>query len=210
MSTMSLFKRDRFSMKSTRRQTRLRGAVLAMMALWLLAWVGCSSPREGYEPYQPIKFNHKLMAGEPQWGTDANGEKINNGGWGIPCRYCHTMVDKGRSAGIPSENICMNCHSVVGQNLEWVLKLKEYYDANRPIEWIKVHDLPDFVYFNHAAHMTALNDEGKQKVDCVDCHGEVEKDEIVRVQNPFNMGWCLECHWKDDMQGPFDCIICHR
>lgn len=173
-------------------------------------------PREGYAPPQPILFQHKKMAAKPNWvkqaAPDGSGTEIdvNLGGYDIPCLYCHTMPYKGRHSTLPSTDICMNCHSVVGQDKEWVLKLKTYWDAGKPIPWVKVHDLPDFVYYDHSAHLNAKNEKGEPKVACADCHGKVEDMEVVAVQNPFNMGWCLECHRKPEMKGPTDCVVCHR
>lgn len=169
------------------------------------------SPREGYAPPQPILFQHKKMAGKPNWVTGPDGKEVNLGGYDIPCLYCHTMPYKGRHSTVPSTDICMNCHTVAGQDREWIIKLKsEYWDQGKPIPWVKVHDLPDFVYYDHSAHLNAKHENGKQKVDCIDCHGDVAEMEVVSVQNRFNMGWCLDCHRKPDMQGPTDCIACHR
>jgi len=166
--------------------------------------------RKGYEPYQPIYFPHSRMAGVPKWETDEKGEPVNVGGFGIPCMYCHTMPYKGRHSTVPSTDICMNCHSTVGLNKEWVLKMKEYQERGEPIPWVKVHDLPDFVYYDHSVHLTAVDDQGKRKLDCVDCHGKVEEMEIVRVEHAFNMGWCLDCHRKPEMNASTDCVACHR
>jgi len=169
-----------------------------------------SNVRKGYAPRQPIFFRHVRMAGAPQWEKTDKGELVNNGGFGIPCLYCHTMPYKGRHSTVPSTAVCMNCHSTVGLGREWVLKLREYWDRGEPIPWVKVHDLPDFVYYDHSAHLNAKTDKGKPKVACADCHGKVEEMEEVAVQHPFNMGWCLDCHRKPEMAGPVDCIACHR
>lgn len=168
------------------------------------------NPRQGYRPEQPIFFQHKRMAGKPNWVKGPDGKEVNLGGYEIPCVYCHTMPYKGRHSTLPSTDICMNCHSVVGQDKEWVLAMKKYYDEGRPIPWVKVHDLPDFVYYDHSAHLNARSEKGELKVDCVDCHGEVENTEVVSVINRFNMGWCLDCHRKPEMKAPTDCITCHR
>ncbi len=180
-----------------------------------------SNVRKGYEPRQPILFRHTRMAGTPAWVKNEKGEMVNRGGFGIPCVYCHTMPYKGRHSTVPSTAVCMNCHSTVGLNKEWVLKLKEYWDRGEPIPWVKVHDLPDFVYYDHSAHLNARNEKGELKlplkdaqgkpmVVCENCHGKVEEMEIVRVTNPFNMQWCLDCHRKPTMKGPIDCVTCHR
>ncbi len=186
-----------------------------LVPLGLLVVVGLigglmANPRKGYKPQQPIFFQHSKMAAEPDWRTDANGNLVNQGGYGIPCRYCHTMPYEGRHSTLPSTDICMNCHSVVGQDKEWVLVLKEYWERGEPIPWIKVHDLPDFVYYDHSAHLNSLDADGQPKLDCVDCHEDVENHSVVEVRTRFNMGWCLDCHRKPEMAAPTDCITCHR
>jgi hypothetical protein len=169
-----------------------------------------SNVRKGYAPRQPIFFKHSRMAGAPRWEKNEKGEPVNNGGFGIPCLTCHTMPYKGRHSTVPSTAVCMNCHGTVGLGKEWVLKMKEYWDRGEPIPWVKVHDLPDFVYYDHSAHLNARDDKGKPKVACQDCHGKVEEVDEVSVQNAFNMGWCLDCHRKPEMAAPTDCIACHR
>jgi len=169
-----------------------------------------SDARQGYKPHQPIYFQHRRMAGAPKWTKDAEGKDVNVGGFNIPCLYCHSMAYKGRHSTLPSTAICMNCHSTVGQDKEWVLALKDYWERGEPIPWIKVHDLPDYVYYDHSVHLAAKNDQGEAKLGCVDCHGEVEEMDVVMVQHPLNMGWCLDCHRKDEMNGPTDCVTCHR
>lgn len=180
-----------------------------------------SNVRQGYEPRQPIRFRHPRMAGVARWETNARGERVNAGGFEIPCLYCHTMPYKGRHSTVPSTAVCMNCHGTVGLDKEWVLKMKEYWDRGEPIAWVKVHDLPDFVYYDHSAHLNARDEQGRPKIPvqdaggrvinaCEACHGKVEESEIVRVQNRFNMGWCLECHRKPEMAASTDCVACHR
>ena len=169
-----------------------------------------SSPRKGYRPHQPIYFPHTKMAGEPNWVKDGRGKLVNRGGFGTPCRYCHNMPYKGRHSTLPSTDICMNCHSTVGTDKEWVLVLKDYWERGEPIPWVKVHDLPDFVYFDHSVHLNARAEDGERKLDCVNCHGEVENMDVVSVQNEFNMGWCLDCHREESMAAPTDCVVCHR
>jgi hypothetical protein len=169
-----------------------------------------SNVRRGYEPRQPIYFRHSRMAGEPRWTVSDKGDSVNVGGYNIPCLYCHTMPYKGRHSTVPSTAVCMNCHQTVGQNREWVLKLKEYWDRGEPIPWVKVHDLPDFVYYDHSAHLNAKDSNGQPKLTCENCHGRVQDVDIVRVQNPFNMGWCLQCHRKPEMAAPTNCSVCHR
>ena len=199
---------------------RILVLLVAVAATATLAYA-FSNARKGYEPRQPILFRHTRMAGAPVWQTNEKGEKVNAGGFGIPCVYCHTMPYKGRHSTVPSTAVCMNCHSTVGLNKEWVLKMKEYWNRGEPISWVKVHDLPDFVYYDHAAHLNAkdaqgrpllplADAQGKPMVVCENCHGKVEAMEIVSVQNAFNMQWCLDCHRKPEMKASTDCVTCHR
>ncbi len=192
-----------------------RRAAVALVVIGALATAGMVgaamiNPRQGYAPRQPIYFQHRRMAGKPNWTTDAQGKPVNTGGYNIPCRYCHTMPYDGRHSTLPSTDICMNCHSTVGQDKEWVLELKKYWERGEPIPWVKVHDLPDFVYYDHSAHLNAKDAQGKPKLGCVDCHKQVEEDSVVAVRVPFNMGWCLDCHRKPQMAAPTDCVTCHR
>lgn len=131
----------------------------------------------GYEPVQPINFSHKIHAGD---------NKIN-------CMYCHSNADKSKAAGVPSVATCMNCHSKIYQNLTDpaqkadVEKIYAAINENKPIEWVKVNDVPDFVTFNHSRHVTA-------NISCQTCHGPVETVERVSQQNTFTMSSCVNCH----------------
>ena len=196
-------------MKRSNKLIRI-AVVVAVVAVAGYLTVRTSFVRKGYEPYQPIQFPHWRMAGEPRWETGEDGEQVNVGGFGIPCMYCHTMPYKGRHSTVPSTDICMNCHSTVGQDKEWVLVMKDFWDRGEPIPWVKVHDLPDFVYYDHSVHLTAVDDAGKPKLDCVDCHGKVEERDMVRVEQNFNMGWCMDSHRKPEMNASLDCVTCHR
>lgn len=206
----------------TGRSRRVRVAV-AVIVLVVMAGLGYafSNVRKGYAPRQPIAFSHRRMAGAPVMQVNDKGEHVNVGGFGVPCLYCHTMPYKGRHSTLPSTAVCMNCHSTVGLNREWVLKMKEYWDRGEPIPWVKVHDLPDFVYFDHSAHLNAKNEKGEPKLPVVDeqgkamppcqtCHGKVDQMEIVSVQQNFNMQWCLDCHRQPTMRASTDCVACHR
>lgn len=206
----------------TARNRRIR-RVVTVTALVATAAIGYafSNARKGYAPRQPIAFSHKRMAGAPLMQVNDKGETVNAGGFGISCVYCHTMPYKGRHSTLPSTAVCMNCHSTVGLNREWVLKMKEYWDRGEPIPWVKVHDLPDFVYFDHSAHLNARNEKGEPKLPVVDehgkamppcqtCHGKVDQMDIVSVQHNFNMQWCLDCHRKPEMRASTDCVACHR
>jgi len=127
---------------------------------------------QGYAPVQPIAFSHKLHA-----GTN-----------GIQCQTCHTGVEKSKSANIPSTNICMNCHSYVKKESPEIQKLYKAMETGVPVEWIRIHNLPDFVYFNHQQHVKVGG------VECQECHGPVEEMDVVYQYNTLTMGWCLDCH----------------
>jgi hypothetical protein len=192
-------------------QSRTRKLVpLGLLAVLVLIGALMANPRKGYAPKQPIPFQHSKMAAEPDWRLDADGKEVNFGGHGIPCRYCHTMPYEGRHSTLPSTDTCMNCHSVVGQDKEWVLVLKDYWERGEPIPWVKVHDLPDFAYYDHSVHLNAVDELGQPKLDCVNCHEDVENHDVVEVRTEFNMGWCIECHREPGMDAPIDCIVCHR
>jgi hypothetical protein len=206
-------------MKAQQR-VRLIALVALVVAAGTLAYA-LSNARRSYAPRQPIAFSHRRMAGAPHWETNDRGERVNTGGFSIPCAYCHTMTYKGRHSTIPSTAVCMNCHSTVGLNKEWVLKMREYWERAEPIPWVKVHDLPDFVYFDHSAHVNAKDEQGHSKlplldergqpmVVCQNCHGNVAAMDLVSVQTPFNMQWCVDCHRKPAIKASTDCVTCHR
>jgi len=201
-------------MKRVPKPLRVVAAAVVLLAAGGVVYA-MISPRQGYAPPQPILFEHWRMAAKPNWTTQPDGKggtrEVNLGGYEIPCLYCHTMPYKGRHSTLPSTDICMNCHAVVGQDKEWIIRLKsEYWDTGKPIPWVKVHDLPDFVYYDHSAHLNVVDAEGKPKLDCIDCHGDVANMGVIETQNRFNMGWCLECHRKPEMAAPTDCVACHR
>jgi hypothetical protein len=125
----------------------------------------------GYAPEQPVPYSHALHAGE----------------MGIDCRYCHTTVETTAFANIPPTATCMNCHATVKTKSELLEPVRRSFETGEPIPWIRVHDLPDFAYFNHAGHIQA-------GVGCVSCHGRVDRMEVVEQVEPLNMGWCLDCH----------------
>ncbi len=109
------------------------------------------------------------------------------GGIGIDCRYCHTAVDKSASAGIPPTKTCMNCHSQIFKDSPVLEPVRASFRTDTSIEWVQVHDLPDFVYFNHSAHVN-------KGVGCTTCHGPVDKMAFVWQENSLLMEWCLDCH----------------
>lgn len=130
----------------------------------------------GYSPDQPVKFSHFIHAGQNQ----------------TECIYCHSYAPYSKSSGIPSDNVCMNCHLLVRQGTRSggfeIAKVTSAYENKQPIRWVKVHNLPDHVYFNHSQHVSAGG------LDCKVCHGNVpEMDRIVQVSD-LSMGWCINCH----------------
>lgn len=152
---------------------------------------------QGYSPVQPIHFSHKIHAGDNQ----------------IDCNYCHSSARKSRTSGIPSLNVCMNCHKNIsdyngeenlaeGHTLDfyngeiaklydavgWDVDQQVYTGEEKPVKWIRIHNLPDFAYFNHSQHVTVAG------VDCQKCHGPVEEMEILEQFVPLTMGWCINCH----------------
>ncbi len=129
----------------------------------------------GYRPTQPIPYSHKLHAGD----------------LGMDCRYCHSSVERSPRANVPSTGSCMNCHKIILPDSEKLLPVRESFAAGRPIQWNKVHKLPDYVYFNHDAHLNA-------GVGCFSCHGNVAEMEIVQQKHPLSMSWCLDCHRNPD------------
>lgn len=143
------------------------------------------SRTEGYAPDQPIKFSHQIHAGNNK----------------TECLYCHHEADNSKSAGIPSVSTCMNCHNVVktgtnSGNFE-INKITRALNSGRPIEWIRIHNLPDHAYFNHSQHFVV------GKVECQTCHGQVEKMHILKQESNLSMGWCVNCHrdTKVDFEG---------
>ncbi len=106
---------------------------------------------------------------------------------GIDCRYCHTSVERGAIAGVPPTATCMNCHSQIWAQSPMLEPVRESFDNGTPLEWVRVHDLPDFVYFDHSAHVN-------KGVGCVSCHGRVDEMPLMKRANTLKMNWCLDCH----------------
>jgi cytochrome c2 len=132
---------------------------------------------QGYAPAQPINFSHKLHAGDME----------------IDCGYCHTGVYKGKQAGIPSSSICMNCHNTIKRESPEIQKIYKAIETNTPVEWVRVHNLPDLAYFNHSQH-TAVGG-----LDCENCHGDIKNMEVVQQRSTLTMGWCIDCHRQTDV-----------
>lgn len=149
--------------------------------------------QQGYQPTQPIAFSHELHAGQYE----------------IDCQYCHTGVRKSKNANIPSPNICMNCHSqiknVAGQDgiSEEIAKIyaaidydpdtQTYGTNTKPIEWVRIHNLPDLAYFNHSQHVDVA------EIECQTCHGPIQEMEVVYQYSTLTMGWCINCHRETDV-----------
>lgn len=138
---------------------------------WWFWTPGDTVDNVGYHPSQPIAFSHKNHAGDRK----------------IPCQYCHSSARRSASAGIPSSNTCMGCHKFAATEHEGIKYLTEKYKKNEPIEWTKVHDLPDFVRFTHARHV-------QSGLACQECHGKVEEMDTASQGAPLQMGWCVSCH----------------
>lgn len=141
--------------------------------LWLLAAFQRSAyvTEVGVPRTQPIPFSHKHHVS----------------GIGIDCRYCHTSVEESAFAGIPPTKTCMNCHSQIWADSPMLAAVRESFRTGRSIEWTRVHNMPDFVFFNHSIHV-------KQGVGCVTCHGRVDAMPLVWREQSLHMEWCLECH----------------
>lgn len=125
----------------------------------------------GIEKQQPVQFSHKHHVGDD----------------GIDCRYCHTSVETSYSAGIPPTQTCMNCHSQIWADSPYLEPVRASFRENKPIEWERVHDLPEYAYFNHSIHIA-------KGVGCSTCHGQIDNMPAVYQENTLQMEWCLSCH----------------
>ncbi len=123
------------------------------------------------ERQQPVQFSHKHHVGDD----------------GIDCRYCHTSVETSASAGIPPTQTCMNCHSQIWVDSPYLEPVRASYRDNKPIQWLRVHDLPEYAYFNHSIHVA-------KGVGCASCHGDVANMPAVYQENTLQMEWCIACH----------------
>lgn len=158
------------------------GAVAGYLGTCLFAGIHPEIVNVGHAPKQPVPYSHKLHVGKLK----------------LDCRYCHNTVDKAGHAAIPPTATCGNCHGgertkkgatlgIVHPDSSLLEPVRLSLEENKPIMWERVHDLPDFVYFNHAAHVT-------RGVSCVSCHGRIDKMEVVTQVEPMSMKWCLDCH----------------
>ena len=184
-------------------QNRTKSAVIIILIVLCLsasAWYALKEIGiyEGYHPEQPIAFSHKIHAGDNA----------------IDCQYCHSGVEKSKTAGIPTVNVCMNCHKGISKGPSgekgtaeiakiydaagWDPEEGEYTKPQKPIKWVKVHNLPDFVFFSHQQHVKV----GKQ--DCTNCHGDVKEMTTAKQDQSLTMGWCIDCHKKTEVPGMKD------
>jgi hypothetical protein len=146
------------------------GAGLTGAVVWAV-WSSPYMTRQGIALEQPAPFSHEH----------------HNSGLGIDCRYCHTTVETGSSAGMPPTETCMTCHSQVWTEAPVLRPVRESWSTGRPIRWNRVHDTPDFVFFNHGIHV-------QKGIGCSACHGQVDQMPLVRQEHTLWMKWCLECH----------------
>lgn len=156
-------------------QQRFLGVVVGLIVLVgagsFVYAVFPSASNQGYSPTQPIPFSHKLHAGQNQ----------------IPCMYCHVGVERSNHASVPSLNVCMNCHSQVKTDSPYIQTITKAYKEGKPIEWIRVHELPDHAHFPHKRHIAA-------GLACESCHGNVKEMDVIYQAQAMNMGWCMDCH----------------
>lgn len=157
---------------------------------------------KGYAPEQPLIFSHEVHSGE----------------YRISCLYCHSNYNEASHAGMPSTQACMNCHEVIKKgkdNTGDINKILASVNTGQPIEWIKVYDLPDYVRFNHARHVSTAG------ISCAECHGDVNEMEQIEQAVTLSMGWCLECHrsrsvelpneyYRNDLENNIDSILFSR
>ena len=145
--------------------------IVAFAVILFVIWYFPTASNQGYAPEQPIPFSHKLHAGDNK----------------IPCLYCHDSAEKSRHASVPGVSKCMNCHSVVKVDSPYIQQIQKAYKEGKPIEWIRVHELPDYVYFPHKRHVA-------KNIACETCHGDVRTMNRVEQKGALTMGWCMECH----------------
>ncbi len=147
--------------------------VLGVVVFSIWYWFSPKFTDVGYQPEQPVPFSHSLHAGT----------------LGMDCRYCHNTVERAAHAAIPPAATCMNCHSQLdlGERANRIKPIKDAWEAGEPVQWVRVHMLPDYAYFNHSVHVAA-------GVGCYSCHGRIDQMEVVYQHAPLSMSWCLDCH----------------
>lgn len=147
----------------------LVGGALVALGVWY--YFSPEYTDVGYRPEQPVPYSHALHAGELR----------------LDCRYCHAGVEVSAVASVPPTEVCMNCHALVGRDLESLEPVRASAADGEPLRWVRVHDLPDYAFFDHSMHVRA-------GVGCSSCHGDVASMEVVTQVEPLSMAWCLECH----------------
>lgn len=176
--------------------------LMLVAAYFFYGWTMQIGVDQDYEPIQPIHYSHKIHAGDNA----------------IDCKFCHSAARVSKNAGIPSLNVCMNCHKNISEVAEstatpeyskafydgeiqklydavgWDKNAQKYTGKTKPVKWVRIHNLPDFAYFNHAQHVTVAG------IECQTCHGPVQEYEIMKQFSPLTMGWCINCHRKTDVK----------
>ena len=150
----------------------LTGPVAGVLVIGFVAYFFSPSYTDvGYRPKQPVPYSHKLHVGE----------------LGLDCRYCHAVVERSPVAGIPPTRLCMNCHTTVKRDSPELAPVRDSLTFDIPLRWLRVHDLPEYAYFDHSAHLHA-------GIGCSSCHGRIDTMEVVRQVETLSMKWCLDCH----------------
>lgn len=147
------------------------GYVAFTVGLGFAYYATPKATRVGYQPDQPVPFSHKLHAGE----------------LGVDCRYCHSQVENSNHSNLPAAQTCWNCHAQIKTTSPALAAVKAAVETGAPVEWVQVHETPDYAYFNHSAHVNS-------GVSCVECHGRIDGMAVVAQQKPLGMGWCIDCH----------------
>ncbi len=156
-----------------------------IIVLLILYWWRLNQSNAGYQPVQPIAFSHKLHVQSNK----------------IDCMFCHTSVERGPHATVPAASICMKCHSLVRTDRPAIQKLTEIFNSGKPVEWIRIHHLPDHVYFSHRWHIA-------KGFKCTQCHGPIDTMDVVQQVNRLEMGDCVSCHRQNN--APTTCNTCHQ
>lgn len=163
-------------------------AILPLLVLAVLAFGAWSFfdafSNVGYTPKQPIAFSHKLHAGTRK----------------IPCLYCHSNAERSRHATVPAMNVCMNCHLVARAERPAIQEITKLYQENKPVQWVRIYRLPDYVYFSHRWHVA-------KGFTCQKCHGEIQTMDEAGQFASLKMGWCISCHRQN--QAATECNTCH-
>ena len=154
----------------------LLGPAVSLGVVYLI-WRSPYATRQQLTQAQPVPFSHAHHAGD----------------LGIDCRMCHTQVEKAAFAGIPSTKVCMTCHSQIWTNAAMLAPVRDSWQSGKPLHWLRVNRLPDYVFFDHSIHVA-------KGVGCSTCHGPVQDMPLMRQQQPLTMGWCLECHRHPERQ----------